>query len=185
MRGQNLYWYLRRYKLILHGGSVECKTTIANIWSASKTVDWLHGTESFLACCNLLNSSRIFASYDCLTFTTAVIGNRQWILFWTTLTHAPCFCKMHFNFTSNPCLYFSLFYFIFFYGSTAPFRVPRPPHFEASRSHFRHTTLGRTPLDEGPPRRRDLYLTTHNTHKRETSMPPVGFETTIPVSERP
>jgi hypothetical protein len=42
-------------------------------------------------------------------------------------------------------------------------------------THFRHTTLGRTPLDEGPARRRDLYLTTYNTHKRQTSMPPVGF----------
>jgi hypothetical protein len=47
-----------------------------------------------------------------------------------------------------------------------------------------HTTLGRTPLDGGPARRRDLYLTTHNTHKRQTSMPPVGFETTISLSER-
>jgi hypothetical protein len=35
---------------------------------------------------------------------------------------------------------------------------------------FRHTTLGRTALDEGPAGRRDLYLTTHNTHKRQTSM---------------
>jgi hypothetical protein len=38
-------------------------------------------------------------------------------------------------------------------------------------THIRHTTLGRTPLDEGPVRRRDLYLTTHNTQKRQTSMP--------------
>jgi hypothetical protein len=37
-------------------------------------------------------------------------------------------------------------------------------------THFRHTTLGRTPLNEGPARHRDLYLTTHNTHKRQTSM---------------
>jgi hypothetical protein len=50
---------------------------------------------------------------------------------------------------------------------------------------FRHTTFGRTPLHEGPARRRDLYLTTHNTHKRQTSIPPVGFELTIPVNERP
>jgi hypothetical protein len=50
---------------------------------------------------------------------------------------------------------------------------------------FRHTALGRTPLDEGPARRRDLYLTTHNTHNRQTSMLPVGFEPTILVSERP
>jgi hypothetical protein len=27
-----------------------------------------------------------------------------------------------------------------------------------------------TPLDEGSARRRDLYLTTHNTHNRRTSM---------------
>jgi hypothetical protein len=36
---------------------------------------------------------------------------------------------------------------------------------------FRHTTLGRTPLDEWSTRRRDLYLTTHNNHKRQTFMP--------------
>jgi hypothetical protein len=35
----------------------------------------------------------------------------------------------------------------------------------------RHTTVGRTPLDEGSARRRGLYLTTHNTHNRQTSMP--------------
>jgi hypothetical protein len=52
-------------------------------------------------------------------------------------------------------------------------------------THLRHATVGRTPLDEGPARRRDLYLTTHNTHKRQTSMPPVRFEPTILVSERP
>jgi hypothetical protein len=51
-------------------------------------------------------------------------------------------------------------------------------------THLRQTTVGRTPLDEGPARRRDLYLTTHNTHKRQTSIPPVGFEPTILVSER-
>ena len=33
-------------------------------------------------------------------------------------------------------------------------------------------------------RRRDLYLSTHNTHKRQTAMPPAGFKPTIPTSER-
>jgi hypothetical protein len=42
-------------------------------------------------------------------------------------------------------------------------------------THLRHTKVGRTPLDEGPARRRDLYLTTHNTHKRQTSTSPGGF----------
>ena len=36
---------------------------------------------------------------------------------------------------------------------------------------LRHTTVGRTPLDEWSARRRYLYLTTHNTHERYTSMP--------------
>ena len=49
----------------------------------------------------------------------------------------------------------------------------------------RRTTVGRTPLDEWSARRRDLYLTTHNTHNRQTSMPPVGFEPTVSVGERP
>jgi hypothetical protein len=35
------------------------------------------------------------------------------------------------------------------------------------------------------PLRRDLYLTTHNTHNRQISMPPAGFEPTIATSERP
>jgi hypothetical protein len=52
-------------------------------------------------------------------------------------------------------------------------------------TYLRHTTVGRTPLGKGPARRRDLYLTSHNTHKIQTSMPPVEFEPTILVSERP
>ena len=48
----------------------------------------------------------------------------------------------------------------------------------------RRNTIGRTPLDEWSVRRRDLYLTTHDTHKRQTSMPPVGFEPTISAGER-
>jgi len=35
--------------------------------------------------------------------------------------------------------------------------------------HIRHTTVGRSPLGEWSARRRDLYLTTHNTHSRQTS----------------
>ena len=49
----------------------------------------------------------------------------------------------------------------------------------------RRTTVGRTPLDEWPARRRDLYLTTHDTHNRQISMPPVGFEPTISAGVRP
>jgi len=49
----------------------------------------------------------------------------------------------------------------------------------------RRTKVGRTPLDEWSARRRDLYLTTYNTHNGQTSMPPVEFEPTISAGERP
>ena len=49
----------------------------------------------------------------------------------------------------------------------------------------RRTTVGKTPLDERSALRRDLYLTTHNTHNRQISMTPVGFEPTISAGERP
>jgi len=48
----------------------------------------------------------------------------------------------------------------------------------------RRTTVGRTLLDESLARRRDLYLTKHNTHNRQTSMPPLGFEPTVSAGER-
>ena len=44
----------------------------------------------------------------------------------------------------------------------------------------RRITVGRTPVDEWSARRRDLYLTPHDTH----NMPPVGFEPTISAGER-
>jgi hypothetical protein len=49
----------------------------------------------------------------------------------------------------------------------------------------RHTTVGRTPLDEWSVRLRDPYLITHNTQKRQASITPAGFEIIIPASERP
>ena len=42
------------------------------------------------------------------------------------------------------------------------------PHSWGFRDHTqRHTTVGRTPLDEWSARRRNLYLTTHNSHNRQ------------------
>ena len=49
----------------------------------------------------------------------------------------------------------------------------------------RRITVGRTALDEWSARRRDLCLTTHDTHNRQISMPPVGFEPMISAGERP
>jgi hypothetical protein len=56
---------------------------------------------------------------------------------------------------------------------------------EASRSHT-HTThsVGLLWTSDQPDAQTATYKT-HNTHKRQTSMPPAGFEPAIPTSERP
>jgi len=50
---------------------------------------------------------------------------------------------------------------------------------------LRHTTLGMDPLDEASACRTDLFLTTHNTHNRQTPITPAGFEPAIPANELP
>jgi len=75
--------------------------------------------------------------------------------------------------------------FLFDSGATAP-QLAMASSFTRFLDHTqRHTTVGRTSLDEWSVRRRDLYLTTQNTHNRQTSMPPVGFEPTVSAGQRP
>ena len=69
-------------------------------------------------------------------------------------------------------------------GAKAP-SGPQPPHSRGSQNTQRHTTVGRTPLDEWSARRRELNLKTHDNYKRQTSMHPEGFEPTISAGERP
>ena len=72
--------------------------------------------------------------------------------------------------------------FVVVSGATVPSGLGLPH----SRSFYtRRTTVVRSPLDEWSAPRRDLYLTTHNTHNRQTSMPPVVFETIISAAKRP
>jgi hypothetical protein len=92
---------------------------------------------------------------------------RQDLLFKARLIEVTCF------------LFKSVFFNLF--GVTVP-SGPGPHHHRGFTITFRHVTFGRTPLDTDA---ETLYLTTHNTHKRQTSMPPVRFEPTIPASERP
>jgi hypothetical protein len=75
------------------------------------------------------------------------------------------------NYVFNTLLY------IFSHGATAS-SMPRSPHCRRLINTVKHTTFSRTPLDEWSALRRNLYLTTHNTHNGQTSMPPVGFKPT-------
>jgi hypothetical protein len=76
------------------------------------------------------------------------------------------------------------YFFFFFPVSTAP-NVQGPFHYRDFTITLKHTTLSRAGLGELSSRRRDLYLTTHNTQERDTSTPPAGFKPAIPASERP
>jgi hypothetical protein len=59
---------------------------------------------------------------------------------------------------------------IVLHGSVVSLGPVLPPY-RGFMIPLRHTTLGRFPLDEVSALRCDLYLTTHNTHNRHTSMP--------------
>jgi hypothetical protein len=76
-------------------------------------------------------------------------------------------------------------WFYFLCDSSIWFRVKDFPLRGFAFTLTGHITLGRTPLDEWSARHRDLYLPTHKTNKRETSIPPAGFERAIPASEQP
>jgi len=91
-----------------------------------------------------------------------------------------------FNLELHHVLTAVLCFFSFFWRDRPPPQWAMASSFTRFLDHTqRHITVGRTPLDEWSARHRDLYLTTHNTHDRQTSMPPVGFEPTISAGERP
>ena len=73
------------------------------------------------------------------------------------------------------------FFFVWIGSPSGPRRLSRWG-FEITH---RHITLGRTPLDKGSARRRDLHLTTYNKHNRETFVPLAWCETSILARERP
>jgi hypothetical protein len=68
------------------------------------------------------------------------------------------------------CIFRAIITFLF-HDATVP-SGPGPPHYRGFTITLRHSTLGRTHFDEWSTRHRALCLTTHNTHNRQTSMPP-------------
>jgi len=73
----------------------------------------------------------------------------------------------------------------FFHGATAA-SGPEPPHHPVFTITLRHTALSRILLNEWSAWRLHFYLIAHNTLRRHTfKSSAVGFETTVPKSERP
>ena len=96
---------------------------------------------------------------------------------------AQLFTSMRLISPTELILFSSVFFFFFWRNSPTRARAASSLRF---LDHTQlHTTASRIPLDEWPARGRDLYLTTHNIHKRQTSMLPAGFEPAFPASKRP
>ena len=76
-------------------------------------------------------------------------------------------------------------FFICFLRRNSPSRT-RTASFLRFIDHTKYIiTVARPSLHERSACRRDLYLTTHNTHERQTFMPSAGFEPSIPASNWP
>ena len=92
----------------------------------------------------------------------------------------PTFTGAQVGFKTRPwCTYFMVF---FSCGALTPFWGHGIPFWGFTITLFEHTTLSRT-LDKWLTHNRNLYLTIHNTHNRQTSMPVVRFEPTFPASK--
>ena len=92
----------------------------------------------------------------------------EWHIFW------KCFI-----------LNISYLIYVLFFWRCDPTRVIASSFLRFLDHTQRRSTVGSTLLDEWSARRRHIYLTTHYTHNRQTSVPPVGFEPTISAGERP
>jgi hypothetical protein len=95
---------------------------------------------------------------------------------------------MYFHLISCVCrkwLVLTLLRFVVLRSSTCMFTVDVEGFLFSLYRTQTHTTVGRTPRNEGSVRRRGLYLTTQTLCNRQTCMPPVEFELTIPASARP
>jgi hypothetical protein len=106
-------------------------------------------------------------------------------------TQPPWFCVSRVNRWQSPCganspdiitisVGFKLQNFLPLpLGRQPPSRIG-PHHCRDFTIILRHTTLGRTSVDEWSARRRVVYLVTHNAHRRKISMPPAGFKPATP-----
>ena len=117
------------------------------------------------------NSWRMMMMMMHTQFTTVVYVISPWFFFFFALG------ALFFHSTLNHVISHPRH---FFFMARQPLVDQGPPHYRG----FRHTTLGRTPLDQWSARIRDLYLTTNSIHKRQTSMPSEGFELTILAVKR-
>jgi len=140
---------------------------------------------STLCCVHWQSSPSLFAwlflrPVNCMKDRASAGSSAHW-----SLRVRVCVCVCVWRDVSKFCFRLRGFYYITFFFWRTAHVGPGSPYYRGLTITIRHTTVGRTPSDEWSDRRRDLYLITRNTHKRQISMPPAGFEPAIPASEWP
>ena len=131
---------------------------------------------------NILNSRSLFFPR---IFPTTVVMFSSWRgLHNKSLTQANVICKWRKQIVGEDDSTQKLFWHLAAFHGTTVLSGQGSPHYRGFTITLRHTTLRRTPLVEWLARRKDLYLTTNNNHKRQTSMPPARFEPKIPANDR-
>jgi hypothetical protein len=137
--------------------------------------------QTFWNYCNVIHcvSTDVFIQHPSYTTQFDFQGNSSQIIYLYIYKHAKLYNRPYNHWVRDLILRKYIFFEL-----RSPARA-MASSFTKFRDHTqRRATVGRTLLDEWSARPRHLYLATHNTHKRQTSMHPVGFETMIAVGER-
>jgi len=146
-----------------------CSLTLQEFCAVDSTVHLVHLVWYGVSCCMKYGTSSHFPLYS-FHVTDSIYYVWEDVCYFEIPVYVLVMCCV-----SNPVS--------FFYGTTAP-SGSGPPCHQCFMMTLRHTTLIRT-LDEWSAQCRDIYLTTHNTHKRLTSMPAAGFKPANLASEWP
>jgi hypothetical protein len=130
---------------------------------------------------DLAHSSEIFPKRQ---HTSVFFFHSLFVIFlsFMLLRHTCCAGKYQNSAVASACSRYIIYYFLWL---CSPARAMASPFTRFLDHTQQGAIVGRTPLDEWPARRRDLYLKIHFTHNRQTSMPPMDFEPTISAGERP
>ena len=116
----------------------------------------------------------------------AFIFKNQTIPFWSYSLNCFTFTKKATSFQNSwTTKQLTTDHLLFFLWRCGPTRAMASSFTKFLDHTQRRITVGRTSLDEWSARRRDFYLTAHNTHNRQMSMPLVGFEPTTPAGKWP
>jgi hypothetical protein len=164
---------------------------VSHCASQDRTPRRIHSTSTIITITNVHTAAKHKQTVLCPSIRSRIPRNynfcevtHMFINFW--LRSVLCFSIFESrNIRRISCLSINLGIFVF--GPKAPPpQCARASSFTRFLDHTqRRTTVDTTPLDEWSARRRGLYLTTHNTYNRETSMLLVVFEPTISAGERP